>query len=232
MSSTSDTLDLGWWLSETVEYVLENYLRCFIPDKLWDEDTGELVENYLKEMTGEQLGEALEGYVRQSIAKQRAICHKLLKENEACREALKEKGINDKLLLENEKLKREIEKLNKEKEFSDKIYKGLIDEQGKLVEENEKLEEENKKLTKDNKRVRKEERRFKKLVDEEKIVTQVLEDFLDRRMGYEGCFGEGIIPDSRPSVQVMEKYPTEYEEVIYKRYGKIDEEDPKHVLMN
>ena len=72
----------------------------------------------------------------------------------------------------------------------------------------------------------KENTELKKEINKLKIVIQVLEDFLDRRMGTEEELG--YIPDSRPTIQVMERYPDEWGEVIYKRYGKIDEEDPKH----
>ncbi len=63
--------------------------------------------------------------------------------------------------------------------------------------------------------------------EEIEVTLKVLEDFIDRRMGTEEELG--YIPDSRPSIQFMEDYcPDECRDIIFKRYGKIDEEDKNH----
>jgi len=68
--------------------------------------------------------------------------------------------------------------------------------------------------------------------EEVEVTLKVLEDFIDRRMGTEEELG--YIPDSRPSIQFMEDwcprqgYPDECRDIIFKRYGKIDEEDKNH----
>jgi len=98
-------------------------------------------------------------------------------------------------------------------------YQELYDEYDELKEKHQELRYENEELKEKCDAL---ENHNKELA----VTVKVLEDFLDRRMGTEEELG--YIPDSRPTIQFMDRYSAEWEDIIFKQYGEIDEEDKNY----